>query len=260
MVEAPRAAWIESLIAAGYPQALGVDPSQSHTGDKAGQAHMVGPHLASLSEAPCPDSTLLGVEVWAKARTLGVGLEAIGVDPVGVGAGTVNYLRKVARESKLPVTVPELQPSFTPVERVAKSGEAAEWEPDANLFYNLRAQMYWQLAEDFRLDRLTVPPHKGLEKQLATVTYTPKNGKVLIMSKEEFRDKHGFSPNELDAFVYANWVRYRELPRDEPLPVPDHHHLGFKKSGGRVVPKTGEDIFREQTGGNRKRPGVGKWW
>lgn len=198
-------------------RAVGVDVAQSANGDHAAIARGQGACLESVTTAPCPNATILGRDVAAECRVDGIRPQDVGVDPVGVGAATLNELREL-----LGPEVQALWGAGKPLEGDQK-GEAGldgiEWLPDANLFYNLRAQMWWTFREDARLGRLAVRRDRALFRQLTTPIARRQRGRVLIEEKEEIRKRLGHSPDAADAAVYWNFVRPR-AKEAVVLPVP----------------------------------------
>ncbi|MDP4116077.1 MAG: hypothetical protein Q8903_08080, partial [Bacteroidota bacterium] len=174
----------------GIP-ALGVDAANSIDGDKAAIALGRGNHLLSVEEFNSPDSNALGKNnVMSLVMQYKVDPSNIGIDGVGVGAGTVNALK----EMKLNVV--NIMGSASPV--VSDSNEK---------FLNLRSQMYWQLREDLRNKRITFPNDVRLVSELTSIKWKLQNDKIAIESKEEIKKRIGHSPNLADAAVYWNWVR-----------------------------------------------------
>ena len=207
----------DALKAAGKlelgPPAKGVDVANSDNGDEAAIADGRGSTLIALRTFACPDANKLGAQVVAEMRYEGVPQEHVGVDPVGVGAGTVN------EAARLGAVVRRLNGALRPVAKAehAPDGSSYEWIADANTFNNLRSQMWWQLREDLRLDRPALPRNTKLFRQLTQLTYEVKNGKVCVESKDDLLKRAGGkSPNDADAVVYWNWVRPRRAEAKRP--------------------------------------------
>jgi phage terminase large subunit len=198
------------------PKAKGVDVANSENGDKAAIADYVGSALLALRSFVCPDANVLGRNVKAEMDRDAIPQEHVGVDPIGVGAGTVNELARLGR------VVRRLSGAARPVLRAEKApdGLLYDWAPDANAFNNLRSQMAWQFREDLRLERLMINPEivKKYAQQFCTATYTVENGKTVVESKDDIKKRTGGkSPDEFDAAIYGNWVRPRKA---DALPAP----------------------------------------
>lgn len=116
----------------------------------------------------------------------------VGIDGVGVGAGTINTLKEhgIANKSI------NIQGAAEPTKN---RGEEK--------FNNLRSQMWWKMREDIRLGNIMLPDDKELIADLTTPKWFVRNGKIVIESKEEIKKRLGRSPNKGDAAVYWNWVR-----------------------------------------------------
>lgn len=246
--------WAQSKALLGYPPAYGVDPSNSDGGDEAAVAKFVGPLCASVRSAPCPDANVLGRNVLVEAQLDGTSPEHIGIDAIGVGAGTVNEMRRILNGQSSPVP---LNSGAAPKIRAAKAGEEDGWQADVNLFQNLRAQMYWQFREDVRLGRIGLPNVPALVEELIMPTYSVRNGKVLIEPKDDIKRRLGRSPNSADAVVYANWVRPRTKPK-MPLPDAKDRHLGVTtdSTSGKKRPVTVKDLAQRPTFEQQ----TDRWW
>lgn len=182
----------------------GIDVANSEHGDRACIVDFCGPVVTRVDAFACPDSNALGRKVALEMQAGDVNPLRVGVDAVGVGAGTVNELRRLGRP------VQALYGSATPVLMVEKlaDGGRREWGGDVNQFKNLRSQMYWQLREDLRLGVIAMARDDGLWEELLTPTYTD-DPKTIIEPKDEIKERLGRSPDKADALAMANWVRSR---------------------------------------------------
>lgn len=170
---------------------LGVDVANSESGDKAAIAEGVGRVLIKVEDFHCPDSNQLGKrDVYTRMIENKIKPSCVGVDGVGVGAGTVNGLKELG------LIVKNLMGSDK-----ARSHKGEEE------FKNLRSQMWWQLREDLRNDLIDLPVDQELFEDLASPNWFTQNGKIVVESKEDFKKRLGRSPNKGDAVVYWNWVR-----------------------------------------------------
>lgn len=182
--------------------ALGVDVANSIAGDEGAIARWKGRTCVSVESFPCPDSNALGHQVARLIRAEKIDGAHVGVDSVGVGAGTVNTLKE--RE----LYVKALNGGESPRDRYGEEES----------FNNLRSQMWWTLAEDLRKGEIALPNDPELAQELITPQWKTQNGKIVIEQKEEIKKRlpGGRSPNKGDAVVYGNFVRDRE-PMAEPL-------------------------------------------
>lgn len=174
------------------PYALGVDVANSESGDKAAQAFGKGNVLAWVIDFNCPDSNQLGHQIYHFMMDNNIKPYNVGIDGVGVGAGTINTLKEhgIANKSI------NIQGAAEPTKN---RGEEK--------FNNLRSQMWWKMREDIRLGNIMLPDDKELIADLTTPKWFVRNGKIVIESKEEIKKRLGRSPNKGDAAVYWNWVR-----------------------------------------------------
>lgn len=209
--EAAAARWEKTKNISGFP-ALGVDVAQSENGDKAAIAKWNGARLESVTAFQCPNATDLGTDVHTIMKAEGIPASSVGVDSVGIGAATVNELARLTTTGVRALSggMPAM-----PGGQKDNDGTTWEWVPDANNFNNLRSQMYWQLREDLRLGRVSLPPDPLLFRELTTPTFEPVNGKVQVESKQAIKKRLGNSPDRADAVVYGNWVRPRSVEEGE---------------------------------------------
>lgn len=229
------------LVEQGYPYALGVDPSQSEDGDMAATAQFLGPYCVSLEAGPCPNAKHLGQQVARTAALLKVLPEHIGVDAIGIGASTANELNDL-----LPRHIQSLHSGGAALTRLAKAGESDKWIWDAGLFWNLRAQMYWQLAMDLQAGIIGLPDDLELTQELVSIEYDDTRPKTIVNPKDIIRERLGRSPNKADAVVYANWVRSRATPVETIMADASNRALGFRMAGNAMIPidplESGRDI------------------
>lgn len=213
---------LPALVKQGGDRAMGVDVANSENGDKASVSHWIGAACISVKSAPCPDSNRLGTEVVEMARKLGIAPEHVGVDPVGVGAGTVN------EADRLHFPVRRLGGAESPVSgaSMAADGSFMDWVPDANRFDNLRSQMAWQLREDLRKGRIGLPNDPALFRQLTALRYEPVRGKVVLEEKAKAKSRLGGKMDDFDSVMYGNWVRPRTSVT-APSDAGDDRHPGY---------------------------------
>lgn len=225
----------------GY-EARGVDVAQSDGGDLAAIARG---HGAVLYECvafpvgeghPTRDSSVLGRNVATEVALKGINPRHVGVDPVGVGAGTVNKLRELSLQ------VPSLNGGETPWPALDENllREKGIGLREEELYWNLRAQMHWQMREDLQHGRLAIAPDEELLRDLTTPTWRTRNGKILVESKEDIRTRLKRSPNKGDAAIYWNFVRWRRaMPEEEQQPSAwDPEVLRHEAREGRRVRET----------------------
>jgi hypothetical protein len=209
-VRAAQLRWLDEaqrpVLTAGK-RALGVDVANSEDGDEAAISRWKGALCFEVPSFPCPNANNLGFDVHIEMRENRIEDEHVGVDGVGVGAGTVNELRKRDRWIKALGGGDAAIPRF---------GEDEEYN-------NLRSQMYWTIREDLRLGVIAIPPDPALAQELITPQWKTSNSKIIVESKEELKKRlpGGRSPNKADALVYGNWVRDRtelvtEIPKRNP--------------------------------------------
>lgn len=202
------------------PLALGVDVANSEDGDEGAKARMRGHRVLSITSFPCPNANDLGIEVGRDITRDKIDPRHVGIDSVGVGAGTVNELRK--------------RNEWWGVQALNGGESPRELDWDAEEYNNLRSQIHWCLAEDFRLGQIDIPNDRELIEDLITPTYQTRNGKIVIESKEEIKRRlpSGRSPNKADALAYANFVRDREpVAKKADTVIPENRSAVSWKTG-----------------------------
>jgi len=115
------------------------------------------------------------------------------VDAVGIGAGTVDILRRKGFD------VVEVISGAKPLER----GREYMFK-----FDNLRSQMWWELREKLRLGELCLPEELAdkLVGDLTSIRYTISGDKVIsVESKKDLKKRLGRSTDWGDAYVYAEF-------------------------------------------------------
>lgn len=198
----------------------GVDVANSEHGDRRCIVDFADNVVVRISAEQCPDANALGRQVAMEIDASDVPPAHVGVDTIGVGAGTFNELARLRKR------VQGLVASAKPRERTEKApdGGTFEWAADGNVFRTLRDQMYWQAREDLRQGRIDLPFDEELWEELLTPTFVDEP-KTIVESKDEIRERLGRSPDKADAFVMANWVRKRRAPKwnDAPADEAPHH-------------------------------------
>jgi hypothetical protein len=192
-----------------HAKALGVDVAQSENGDRAAIATFEGACLLDVKAFACRNATDLGTRVHQQMMDERIDPYYVGVDPIGVGAATVNELNRLTHYQ-----VQSLNGGSLPYDSTQKApdGSPSDWMPDANRFGNLRSQMWWQMRRDLETGRISLPDDPQLIRELTTPVSVIKNGKVYVEPKDQIKKRlGGKSPDKADAVVYANWVRRRWL-------------------------------------------------
>jgi phage terminase large subunit len=199
--------------------ALGVDVAASEAGDLAAIARGDGACLLSVQSFPCPDPVALGLTVGSEMKANDVKQEYVGVDSVGVGAGTVGRLREMGYK------VRSLNAGEAPIgsadrEAIARVGKGV-YSPAE--FKNLRAQMWWQFRVDLQGGVVAMPQDEELWDDLTTPLWFTRNGKIVVEPKEEIRKRLGRSPDKGDAAVMWNFIRPRPkfVPEKKPKKDPN---------------------------------------
>ena len=123
------------------------------------------------------------IHIWAMEKKP----DLIGVDVIGLGAGVADRLREMGDD-------------------VLDVNTAEKAEEDTK-YYNLRAEMWWNTGRRFAEKdiKLTWKGKSGedrdLAKELSSVSYLIRNGRILIEPKEKIKERLGRSPDKADAYL-----------------------------------------------------------
>jgi hypothetical protein len=187
---------------------LGVDVGAG--GDMSVVCDRHGSVCQIVNEDRNPDTMhTVGVMV-AKLRSTGATVAK--VDSVGIGKGVVDRAKELKDEN----------PLAYPYEFIAVNvGESpTEAEPDednltpADLYVNLRAELYWNLREAFEKGLIDIDPNDDdLAGELVELRYRRmSSGKIQIETKDQALARGVPSPNRAEALMLA-WADPKKLER-----------------------------------------------
>ena len=113
----------------------------------------------------------------------------IAVDVIGVGKGVADRLKELKKN------VIEIS--------------SAETAGDPEMFANVRAELWWKLAEKIRNVEIPYMADGELRKQLCAVKFkvVGSNGKIQLYPKDDTRKILGRSPDRADCFAYAIYAQ-----------------------------------------------------
>lgn len=120
-----------------------------------------------------------------------IGANCIIWDADGIGGGLMSNFKNLVSEGI----------SFIEFHGSGKS--------DNEMYYNARAQAYFEAAELFNNDLLSVPEDPILRSELSSVHYEYKLGKMIVEEKAKIKEKLRRSPDRADAFVYGVYALKR---------------------------------------------------
>jgi len=204
-------------------RALGVDVANSEGGDRAAISRWQGACCTEVVAFACPDASKLGEDVVLEARNPEVPVDPryIGIDGVGVGASTVNTMRRLGLRVRVlsggTRAIPGLDEDTLWSEVEVDGGNLKAVGPtvvEAERFDDQATQVLWRLREDLRLARIALPYDKELFEDLTAWTYGTGTGKIARCKKEIVQKLLHRSPDKGDAVAYGNFVRRRAwLPK-----------------------------------------------
>jgi hypothetical protein len=203
--DAARARHGDAVFRAGK-LAWGVDVANSESGDRAAIARWQGACLLEVESFACADANVLGARVVEEVRAAGGRALHVGIDSVGVGAGTVNEAKRLGMQVQ---SLNGGARAFATTDAEIDVPPELRQVTNEERFANLRAQMWWQMREDLRRGQIALPNDQELVADLVTPRWWTRGGKIFVEAKEEIRRRLGRSPDKGDAAVYGNWVRDR---------------------------------------------------
>lgn len=118
------------------------------------------------------------IHIWAQEKNP----DLIGIDVIGLGAGVADRLREMG-DKVLDVN-------------------SSEKSDNEEKFRNLRAEMWWNTGRRFAEKDIKLTwKDEGLRRELSSVAYLIKNGKIQAEPKEEIKKRLGNSPDKADAYI-----------------------------------------------------------
>lgn len=222
-----RKEWLEQCYQSHHPDtqnsfnAVGVDVSNSDSGDKSAVAYGKGNTLTELYtfqaranylaynliyeknellvKGLCPPDHIYNIPT---VQSYGILASGIGVDAVGIGVSTVHtlhaeYWRGICSLQGKPFDA-----------AIQKDYEGR----NLYSYVSLRAQMYFLFAHDLMNNKLNICIQDyamwgELFKQATNIKYVTSSSSITVEKKEDFKKRLGYSPDALDAVVYWNFVR-----------------------------------------------------
>jgi hypothetical protein len=125
---------------------------------------------------------------------------AIGVDAIGVGAGVTSDCRLLVGKSLEIIAINSA--SSCEEDKGKEKNDQSKVK-----FFNVRAETYWTAAEELKENKWVLPNDPELIRQLCSVKYEIRNGKIKIEDKKDIKARLGRSPDRADAFVQGIWMK-----------------------------------------------------
>lgn len=129
-------------------------------------------------------------------------VDLIGVDGCGLGAGVVDRLIEMGND--------------------VLDINSASHSSQPKKYGNLRSEMWWEVGLMFAKKEICLTWNDPeLRRQLLSVRYYMKNGKIYIEEKEEIKKRLKRSPDRADTYVYGVWtsrnavIKYRQEEEDD---------------------------------------------
>lgn len=196
--------WVEACVGldlgTGGVKRLGVDVARFGD-DKTALCAILGATVAPIEAVNKKDT------VWTAGRVQILNkthqFDYIGIDDTGVGGGVTDILTNEG------LNVEGMNFGSSPI--------------DDRMFDNLCTEIYWNLREDIRLQKISLPDDKDLINQLCSRKYIfTRKGKYRLESKEDMRKRGLPSPDKADALAIANSVgRLSSMPQISIISIDD---------------------------------------
>lgn len=130
--------------------------------------------------------------------------KTVAVDVCGVGGGVVDRLQELSTANKKNWDIVAIDSAAKPMDEQYYNRRAEIWDVVAKMFSDGKVILRSDGKEDIQL-----------ESQLCVPTYTFRNGKLLIESKEEIKKRLGHSPDRADAYVMGLWTAQTIVPEED---------------------------------------------
>lgn len=175
----------------GNENTLGCDVARFGD-DSSDIAIMLGNTLIDIKEYRGLRTDQFADRIESNIKKFNIDPQKIGIDVIGLGAGTVDTLKRHNYKVK----------EINSAEKAPKHGKFQ--------FKNLRSYMWWLAREDFRDGNICLLYRdKELLQDIAAIRYKISGEKTIeIEPKKDTKRRLKRSPNKGDAFVYANAMRH----------------------------------------------------
>ena len=173
---------------------VGVDPARFGD-DKFAVTIRRGRLIVFQAEAQNLDSFTGAAYVRDCLAPYGEKPEQIAVDEIGIGAGVVDVLTRMAEFAGVVVGVN----ASLRMDGAASANGVMPIPLVATIYYNLRARMYGEMRE--WLKGASVPNDDALHAELTSVRYGYRGGSLLLESKDDMRRRGVKSPNKADSIA-----------------------------------------------------------
>jgi hypothetical protein len=121
----------------------------------------------------------------------------IKIDDAGLGGGPLDRLRELQK------TEPHRLPPSVKILGI-NAGSAASKKKASERFFNLRAELYWNLRTLFNEGHIAIDGDQDMQKQLSHIKYSiDSHGRICVETKEELKKRGLQSPDEADALMLA---------------------------------------------------------
>lgn len=172
--------------------------------DKTVYCFRIGSNVERLLETQNMDT--MSVVGWTVGHLDKDKPEKIAVDVIGIGSGVYDRLEEVLPSK---VKTEEKPDGYFCEALPINVGESPSDDELKKKFYNLRAEVFWNLRDLFKPDangksQISIPDDTELKKQLIEIRYKySSERKIKIEDKEDMKKRLGGSPDKADALALA---------------------------------------------------------
>lgn len=210
-------------------RALGLDLADSENGDLAAVSRWWGAY-AEVEASRCHDASEFGDQIAEECLEQKINGHHVGMDSAGIGGPVHKRMRRRVKglralnggANPLPMLDQDILWSTADLTDDGRLSPGGQRVVTTERFDNLRSQMYWLLAEDFRLGRIALKYNKQLWEELLAITREHEAGMIWIVEKKITKKVLRRSPDRADALAYGNFVRGRSwgIQRGEKVAEP----------------------------------------
>lgn len=130
-----------------------------------------------------------------KMMERGISADKVRCDSIGVGGGTVDYMRLRGYDITSYNSGSRPDIAYKELELNDKKQQVESFLQ----YYNRRAQDYWRLRERLINNEIKILNDPDLIKELTNIKYLTKDKYIQIESKREIKKRLGYSPDKADA-------------------------------------------------------------
>ena len=142
------------------------------------------------------DKDSIEVAEWAELQILELNGHSVGVDAIGIGAGTYDQLRRKMGARAIKIIV-------------------SQSASDKEKFFNLRSEVAWLGRESLNPNNpnaVKLPYDRELAAQLSNIKFDTETGRIRVEPKDKIKERaNGKSPDKADAYFDVIYVKHLKM-------------------------------------------------